>query len=163
MPILQETLVYGTSRCFFLWEEELESYQPSCANFYQFTGRSGMTLGCWPPGTTKETPRTEQLMHSGEGKYVNNFGEIIILCVFIPENSRNLYVKYSTYWFLSATAFKISAPALAFPWNAALLKKNPSAFAWVLQRLLFLQEMLICSGVVPPQAAVGIHSIQHLF
>lgn len=49
-----------------------------------------------------------------------------LLCC--PEQCRGRVgwgIKISTYLFLSATAFTLSAPALALPWNAALLKKPP--------------------------------------
>lgn len=43
--------------------------------------------------TTRESPRTELMNRAGT--HVNCFGGMIILCVFIPENSKNIYAKYN--------------------------------------------------------------------
>lgn len=44
MLILQKSLAYGTTQWSGRRNEEMESNQPSCAKFSQFTGQSGVTL-----------------------------------------------------------------------------------------------------------------------
>lgn len=56
-----------------------------------------MTLESPTTRDHQETPRTEEHMCKGEGKYINGFGEINIICMFILGKSMSMYVKYSTY------------------------------------------------------------------
>lgn len=52
------------------------------------TSSPGSQVSLWgqPPGTTWEMPRTEEYVHKGEGKNVNDFREIIIIVCLFWEN-----------------------------------------------------------------------------
>lgn len=54
---------------------------------------NGKLWGLGPPETTRGTPGTEERMHKWEGKY--DFGEMFIICMFIPGQSMNMHIEYS--------------------------------------------------------------------
>lgn len=71
-------------------KEDLESNQPSCPTFHQFTVWSGISGGHWPPGTSKGTPGQNNVC-TWEGKVINDFREIICH-VYVYSGKINDYV-----------------------------------------------------------------------
>lgn len=75
-------------------KEELESNQPSCPIFYQFTVWSENQFGVTNHQGPAKRPPGQKSACKGEGKYINDFREII-MCMFILGKSITTYVKYS--------------------------------------------------------------------
>lgn len=95
------------TQCLFFqshWLMELHNFhsarrrpgkQPAHVPVCTISPGSHLSLEGKPPGTTWETPRTEEYVHKGERKYVNDSREIMIICMFIRGKSINMHVKYS--------------------------------------------------------------------
>lgn len=68
---------------------------PHLGSNTEFTKLSGRTLGLTIKDHLRDTQETG-CIHQWEGKYVNEFGEIIIICMCFPGKTVNMYIKYST-------------------------------------------------------------------
>lgn len=102
MIILQKPQAYRTTQCLFCrimlninQEEKLQSNQPSYANFlpadWVVKGNFGAADHWGPP----KRPLGQKNTCAKEREHVNAFGEIVIICMFTPERSMNMYVKHS--------------------------------------------------------------------
>lgn len=84
-------LAHGTHNAHSVGKELESKTQPSCAQFNQFTRGPGVTLGSPTIRDRTETPGLQSTCAGG--KYGNDFQEMIIIWMFIPGKSMDMYVK----------------------------------------------------------------------
>lgn len=120
-----------------------------CKKNWKFTSHSVLPTqtgdlehwGVWPPGTTRETPRIEECVCKGEGKYFNDFGEMII--------NMGVCLVWDNHWICRQK--KVYKQKLSCIHNAWLLGGAIPLWIWPNKEYLLLNAALVLRSFLFPR------------